>query len=216
MPASWRCELTKEKTMEQSQYVEHQIHEVSGFSIVDATSTGLRGHDDLIWIGTTDGQGGSWISPESAMALVAAIAQTAHGNMERRRMAAISGNQPSEHSVPQESVEPKLIPLEPLPLDGLPITTLSVLNPVARLVADPAFTMKWLQKVTHVDLTPELEEVAAKLALEFASRGEKLTLMSVIELWRPVAGLRDFAETLYFLASPNPLVPARTKTPRAS
>jgi hypothetical protein len=206
----------REKSMPKPLYEEHQIHEVAGFRIVDATSAGPRPHDDLIWIGVGDGIEGKWIAPESAMALVAAIAQTAHGNMERRRMAELADGKPIEQNPLTAKAVPVLEPLEPLPLDGFPITKLTLLNPVAKFVTDPVFTMKWLQTVAQINLEPELVQVATDMALELAAKGEKLSLMSVIELWRPVPELRDFAETLYFLGGPGPFGPYRSKAARTN
>lgn len=197
--------------MTNPQYVEHQTHEVSGFRIVDATSTGSRPHDDLIWVGTAAGQDGKWISPESAMELVAAIAKTAHGNMERRRLAQISQSQPVEVDSKERVTVQMLEPLEPLPTDGYPITKLTILNPVGRFVSDPVFTMQWLQTITEIELSPKLVKLAKEMALAETEKGTKLTLMSVIELWRPVPELRDFAETLYVRALPSPFLPARTR-----
>ena len=43
-------------------YLEHQILEVEGFRVVDATATGPRAHDDLVWVGF-GGVEGSWLTP---------------------------------------------------------------------------------------------------------------------------------------------------------
>lgn len=64
-------------------YVEHQFVDVEGFRVVDATSTGSRPHDDLVWVGY-GGMGGCWLRPEEALALSAAIAKVANGNLARR------------------------------------------------------------------------------------------------------------------------------------
>lgn len=54
-------------------YVEHRSLVVQGFRVVDATATGNRGHDDLVWVGY-DGEGGRWLSPEEALAVASSIA----------------------------------------------------------------------------------------------------------------------------------------------
>jgi len=64
-------------------YVEHQLVEVDGFRVVDATSTGLRPHDDLVWVGY-GGVEGSWITSDDALALAVAITTVATGNLVRR------------------------------------------------------------------------------------------------------------------------------------
>lgn len=64
-------------------YVEHQTFEVDGFRVADATSTGPRPHDDLVWVGH-GGMEGRWLSPERALALAAAISKAANGNLARR------------------------------------------------------------------------------------------------------------------------------------
>jgi hypothetical protein len=53
------------------EYFEHETAEVAGFSITDATSTGLRPHDDLIWVGYR-GEG-RWLQPDEALALADSI-----------------------------------------------------------------------------------------------------------------------------------------------
>ena len=64
-------------------YLEHQILEVEGFRVVDATATGPRAHDDLVWVGF-GGVEGSWLTPNQALVLAAAIAAVANGNLVRR------------------------------------------------------------------------------------------------------------------------------------
>lgn len=64
-------------------YVEHQTFEVEGFRVSDATATGLRPHDDLVWVGY-GGTEGRWLAPEKALALAAAITKAANGNLARR------------------------------------------------------------------------------------------------------------------------------------
>ena len=64
-------------------YVEHQIIEVEGFRVVDATATGPRPHDDLVWVGY-EGMDGRWLSPENALTLAASIFKAANGNLARR------------------------------------------------------------------------------------------------------------------------------------
>jgi hypothetical protein len=63
-------------------YTEHQIAEVDGFCVVDATATGLRPHDDLIWIGY--GIEGRWITPAIAIELAETIKTVALSNLFRR------------------------------------------------------------------------------------------------------------------------------------
>ena len=193
-------------------YVEHQIHEVAGFKIVDATSTGPRPHDDLIWVGVGGGMDGRWMSPQHAMELVGAIANAAFGNVQRRRLAELEKTRAAE-SDPQAS---ELEPLEPLTFDGLAMTRLTLLNPVGQFVSDPAFTMKWLQTVADVKLESECEQVASCMALEEAAKGVELTLMGVINLWRPVPELRHFAESLYAAAMPGPFGPFQFDPVRTS
>ena len=69
--------------MDKDTYVEHQVHEVEGFRVVDATATGTRPHDDLIWVGY-GGMDGRWITPEAALDLAAAINQTVAVHVARR------------------------------------------------------------------------------------------------------------------------------------
>lgn len=64
-------------------YVEHQLCEVEGFRVVDATATGLRPHDDLVWVGY-GGTEGRWLAPDRALTLAAAITKVANGNLARR------------------------------------------------------------------------------------------------------------------------------------
>lgn len=64
-------------------YVEHHVFEVEGFRVVDATATGPRPHDDLVWVGF-GGVDGRWLAPENALALAASIAKAANGNLARR------------------------------------------------------------------------------------------------------------------------------------
>ena len=65
-------------------YVEHQIIEVEGFRIVDATATGPRPHDDLMWVGF-GGMEGRWLSVEAALQVSAAIATVAASHVSRRK-----------------------------------------------------------------------------------------------------------------------------------
>lgn len=69
--------------MAQDTYVEHQVMEVEGFRVVDATAIGSRPHDDLVWIGY-GGTEGRWLSPEDALALASAITKAVSGNLARR------------------------------------------------------------------------------------------------------------------------------------
>jgi hypothetical protein len=64
-------------------YVEHLSLEAEGFRLVDATATGLRPHDDLVWIGC-GAQDGKWITPDAALTLAAAITSVATDNLARR------------------------------------------------------------------------------------------------------------------------------------
>lgn len=70
----------------QQGYEEHQRIDVEGFSISDATATGLRPHDDLIWVGY-GGMGGRWLTPDEALQVASAIVSVAHSNLERRGLA---------------------------------------------------------------------------------------------------------------------------------
>lgn len=67
----------------QDAYIEHEIHEIEGFRVVDATSAGSRPHDDLIWVGY-GGMDGRWVSPSTALQLAAAITKAANSNLFRR------------------------------------------------------------------------------------------------------------------------------------
>ena len=64
-------------------YLEHQTFDINGFRVVDATATGPRPHDDVVWVGY-DGLSGSWLSPDQALELAAAIAAVAKSNLARR------------------------------------------------------------------------------------------------------------------------------------
>jgi len=64
-------------------YVEHQAMEIEGFHVADATATGSRAHDDLVWVGY-GGMNGRWITPKQALALAAAITAVANSNLVRR------------------------------------------------------------------------------------------------------------------------------------
>lgn len=64
-------------------YEEHQALEVEGFRVVDATATGGRAHDDLVWVGY-GGMDGRWLTPEKALELAAGIVEVAKGNLARR------------------------------------------------------------------------------------------------------------------------------------
>jgi hypothetical protein len=66
----------------QYEYTEHVHEEVAGFSVVDATSTGPRPHDDRVWVGY--GNEGKWLTFEEAIELSTAIRKTAVHNAERR------------------------------------------------------------------------------------------------------------------------------------
>lgn len=69
-------------------YTEHTKFEQSGFSVVDATSTGPRPHDDLIWIGF-NGEG-RWVPPLEAVAYSRAIQEVVAAHCERRGIAAMA------------------------------------------------------------------------------------------------------------------------------
>ena len=64
-------------------YIEHHLWEVEGFRVVDATATGQRPHDDLVWVGY-GGVEGRWLPPAIALDLAAAITKAAKGNLARR------------------------------------------------------------------------------------------------------------------------------------
>ncbi|MDO9236192.1 MAG: hypothetical protein Q7U28_09205 [Aquabacterium sp.] len=64
-------------------YVEHQLLEVQGFRVVDATATGPRAHDDLVWVGY-GGVEGRWLSPEEAVSVAASIAKVVAAHVVRR------------------------------------------------------------------------------------------------------------------------------------
>lgn len=64
------------------EYVEHFSIDVEGFRVTDATSTGHRPHDDLIWIGC-DGLGGRWLKPEAALEVASAIQTVVHSHASR-------------------------------------------------------------------------------------------------------------------------------------
>ena len=64
-------------------FVQHQTFEMDGFRVVDATSTGPRPHDDLVWVGC-EGIEGRWLSPDQALTLASAIADVAKSNLARR------------------------------------------------------------------------------------------------------------------------------------
>ena len=64
-------------------YVEHRLLEVEGFRVVDATATGPRAHDDLVWVGY-GGIEGQWLTPAQALTLAGAITEAAHANLARR------------------------------------------------------------------------------------------------------------------------------------
>lgn len=63
-------------------YVEHVSLEVEGFRVTDATATGERPHDDLIWVGY--GIEGRWLTPEAALDLAAAINDSVAMHVARR------------------------------------------------------------------------------------------------------------------------------------
>lgn len=70
-------------------YVEHQVLDIEGFRVVDATATGVRSHDDLLWVGY-GGTEGRWLTPGQALTLAAAITAVANSNLVRRGQS--SGN----------------------------------------------------------------------------------------------------------------------------
>lgn len=70
-----------EETKYKREYFEHATEEVTGFSITDATSTGLRPHDDVIWVGYRSE--GRWLKPEEAIALADAIKRVANSHIAR-------------------------------------------------------------------------------------------------------------------------------------
>lgn len=64
------------------EYTEHKAVKVDVFEVVDATATGERAHDDLIWIGCF-GEG-KWVSPERAMEFAKAIETVVEAHNARR------------------------------------------------------------------------------------------------------------------------------------
>lgn len=75
--------VKNENKRTQDTYAEHEVYEVNGFRVVDATDTGIRPHDDLIWVGY-GGRDGRWLSPSNALELAVAITKAANGNLSRR------------------------------------------------------------------------------------------------------------------------------------
>jgi hypothetical protein len=63
-------------------YTEHKAVEIGAFVVVDATATGSRGHDDLVWIACR-GEG-EWVSPEQAMEFAKAIESVVLSHNTRR------------------------------------------------------------------------------------------------------------------------------------
>lgn len=49
--------------------MEHLTIDVEGFRVADATATGNRAHDDLVWVGY-GGMEGQWLATEKVLALV--------------------------------------------------------------------------------------------------------------------------------------------------
>lgn len=78
--------------MTQDTYVEHQVMEVEGFRVVDATAIGSRPHDDLVWVGY-GGMEGRWLTPSEALDLSAAIALVANSNLARRGLSISLGGE---------------------------------------------------------------------------------------------------------------------------
>jgi hypothetical protein len=78
----------------QHSYVEHTKLELGGFVVADATATGLRPHDDLIWIGINDG--GRWVTPLDAVAYSRAIQDVVASHYARRGIASalVNGEKP--------------------------------------------------------------------------------------------------------------------------
>lgn len=70
----------------QYEYTEHTKFDQDGFVVVDATSTGSRPHDDLIWIGINES--GRWVTALEAVAYSRAIQQVVAAHCERRGIAA--------------------------------------------------------------------------------------------------------------------------------
>lgn len=73
----------KEMSEDKYGYVEHLTVEVDGFHVTDATATGPRPHDDLVWVGF--GMEGRWLSREDAVQLSAAIAKVTASQLCRRK-----------------------------------------------------------------------------------------------------------------------------------
>lgn len=69
-------------------YIEHKVMELDGgLKVVDATVSGLRQHDDLIWIEINGG--GRWVTPLEAVAYSRAIQEVVAFHCERRALAAV-------------------------------------------------------------------------------------------------------------------------------
>lgn len=83
--------------MSEYNYVEHLSLEVEGFRVTDATSSGTRPHDDLIWVGY-GGMEGRWLSPEEAINVAATIAKVAVSHLVRRgKCDLVEANQRVQH-----------------------------------------------------------------------------------------------------------------------
>lgn len=70
--------------MNQYGYTEHHVVEADGFRVVDATATGERPHDDLIWVGY-GGMEGRWLTPGEAMAVASAITEVVSSHVARHK-----------------------------------------------------------------------------------------------------------------------------------
>lgn len=68
--------------MIETTYVEHVSIEVEGFRVADATSSGNRPHDDLIWVGY-GGMNGRWMTPEQASSMAQAISPVVASHIAR-------------------------------------------------------------------------------------------------------------------------------------
>lgn len=64
-------------------FVEHTVLEVEGFRVVDATASGDRAHDDLVWLGY-GGMDGRWLTPAEALTVAEGINSVVKSHLARR------------------------------------------------------------------------------------------------------------------------------------
>jgi hypothetical protein len=72
--------------------VEHSRLQLHGFVLADATATGERAHDDLIWIAC--GGEGRWLSPKEAIELAQGITTVVASHLERHALAELDAPSP--------------------------------------------------------------------------------------------------------------------------